>query len=85
MSLYNGINNFYGRNTHNDVTTIINDYLKLDKGKFLNTEYVDLIKAIDTDSFGMLFPFMFFTEGLIEYIESSKILLDFFCNEFLPA
>ena len=78
MSLYNGINNFYGRNTHNDVTTIINDYLKLDKTKFLNTEYVDLIKAVDTYSFGMLIPFMFFTEGLIEYIESSKLLLDFF-------
>ena len=37
-----------------------------------------MIKTIDTYSFGMLIPFMFFTNGLLEYVESSKILLEFF-------
>ena len=38
MIVYNDINMFFGRNTTNDVLSIIDGYLKIDKNKFLNNE-----------------------------------------------
>lgn len=78
MSMYHDINIFFGRNTSNDITSIIDGYLKLDKKKFLNSDYHDLIKGIDTYSFGMLIPFLFYNHGLLENVENSKMLTDFF-------
>lgn len=78
MSIYDNINIFFGRNTTNDVISIIDDYLKMDKDDFLNEEYEELIKNIDTYSFGMLIPFLFYNHGLLENVEDSKMLTEFF-------
>jgi len=78
MTMYDDINIFFGRNTTNDIMSIIDGYAKLDKKKFLNDEYKELIKGVDTYSFGMLIPFLFYNQGLIDYVENSKIITDFF-------
>ena len=78
MSMYNYINNFFGRNTINDVNSIIKQSNKNDKDKFINENYSDMIKGVDTYSFGMLMPFLFFTNELLEYVELSPLLTDFF-------
>lgn len=78
MSMYNYINNFFGRNTINDVNSIIKQCNKNNKDKFIKEHYSDLIKGVDTYSFGMLMPFLFFTNELLEYVEKSEILTEFF-------
>ena len=64
-----------------DIESFINDLLKkyknMDKKEFFYNEYYDIIRSIDTYSFGMLVPMMLYNQDLLENAHKSKLLTEF--------
>lgn len=64
-----------------DIELFINDLLKkyknMDKKAFFYNEYNDIIRSIDTYSFGMLVPMMLYNQDLLEHAHKSKLLTEF--------
>lgn len=59
------------------ISELIEKYKSMNRKEFYNNEYKDIIKKIDTYSFGMLIPFMLYNNDLLEYVGKSKLLTDF--------
>ena len=49
----------------------------MDKKSFLKNEYKDIIKKIDTYSFGMLIPMMLYNSDLLEDSAKSHMIIEF--------
>ena len=78
MSMYIDIHEqFYG-NVKDDVISILNDYKTMDYDSFFINEYSNLINGIDTYSLGMLIPILFYSNDILDNVNESKLLLDFF-------
>ena len=49
----------------------------MDKKAFYSGEFYNIIKGIDTYSFGMLVPFMLYNQGILENAHKSIMLTEF--------
>jgi len=76
--IYISINDRFSRNAKDDLISILNDYKTLDYDSFIKNDYTDLINGIDTYSFGMLMPILFYSNDILKYVDNSKLLSDFF-------
>jgi hypothetical protein len=57
---------------------LFNYYKKNNDNKAFLNEYKEIIKGIDCYSFGLLIPILFYNNNLINFIEHSQIISDYF-------
>jgi len=77
MDVYIEIQTFFGYNPEKDFLYLLKKYKSIDFNK-LKSEYKNIIKGIDTYSLGMLFPTMFYINDMLNYVNDSNILFEFF-------
>jgi len=68
---------YFGIDIEEHIMELLKKYKKMDKETFLKNEYKDIIKKIDTYSFGMLIPMMLYNSDLLEDSAKSHMIIEF--------
>ncbi len=77
MDILYDIYSIFGIDIEIYVKDLIKKYKGMDKKAFYSGEFYNVIKGIDTYSFGMLIPFMLYNQGILENAHKSIMLTEF--------
>jgi len=78
INMNNDIYEFFNINFEKEIISLLKNYKSLDYKKFMKHEYENLINGVDTYSFGILIPLLFYMNDILDLVKKSEILSDFF-------